>query len=166
MSFIRGALVRKAPRSQIEHGAPAKKQVPGCPPRGTNSKQGRRDDNDRARCRRQVTESENSPISNRQVIHCPELDIELTSTKHPLGLVSNRQFFAFLKLPDRPLNSAPTKTAKADSSHGQSAAGFGMTSKKAKRRGEILRAGSALRMTQKPQSVGRRDTVRDRGTGG
>src|SRR5579872_2709028 len=141
------------------------KQVPACPSPGASSKQSRRDDNQRAAYMRQVTEM-NSPISDRQVIRCPKLDIELTSTKHPLELVSNRQFFAFLKLPDRPLNSAPTKTAKADSSHGQSAAGFGMTSKKAKRRGEILRAGSALRMTQKPQSVGRRDTVRDRGTGG
>ena len=37
----------------------------------------------------------NSPLSNRHLIHCPELDIELTHTKHALGLVSNRQFFAF-----------------------------------------------------------------------
>jgi len=79
---------------------------------GASSKQGRRDDNHRARCRRQVTEKENSPISNRQVIRCPELDIELTCTKHPLGLVSNRQFFAFLKLPDRSLNSALRKRQK------------------------------------------------------
>ncbi len=41
----------------------------------------------------------------------------------------------------------------------------GMTSKKAKRRGEILRARNALRMTQKPQSVGRGDTLRYRGNG-
>ena len=142
-----------------------KKQVPACTSRGQAASRAGGMTTIRTRQRRQGTEM-NSPISNRHLIHCTELETELTRTKHPLGIVSNRQFFAFLKLPDRPLNSAPTKTAKADSSHGQSTAGFGMTSKKAKRRGESLRAGSALRMTQKPQSVGRRDTVRDRGTGG
>src|SRR6185437_258724 len=41
-----------------------------------------------------------SPISNRHLIHCPELETGLTCTKHTAGHVSNRQFFAFLKLPD------------------------------------------------------------------
>src|SRR5579859_2492647 len=77
-----------------------KKQVPACPSRWPSSKQGRRDDNHRARYMRQVTARENSPISNHQVIHCPELDTGLTCTKHPLGIVSNRQFFALLKLAD------------------------------------------------------------------
>src|SRR6185437_12417737 len=76
-----------------------KKQVPACPSPGASSKQSRRDDNQRAAYMRQVTEM-NSPISNRQVIHCPELETKLTCTKHPFGLVSNRQFFAFLKMPD------------------------------------------------------------------
>ena len=40
------------------------------------------------------------PISNRQLIHCPGLDTDLTCTKQTAGHVSNRQFFAFLKLPD------------------------------------------------------------------
>ena len=34
------------------------------------------------------------------LIHCPELDADLTCTKQTAGHVSNRQFFAFLKLPD------------------------------------------------------------------
>src|SRR5579859_2513519 len=41
-----------------------------------------------------------SPISNRHLIHCPELETNLTCTKQTAGYVSNRQFFAFLKLPD------------------------------------------------------------------
>src|SRR5579864_1710725 len=79
---------------------------------GASSEQGRRDDNHRARYMRQVTARENSPISNRHQIHCPELETKLTCTKHPLQLISNRQFFALLKLPDRSLNSALRKRQK------------------------------------------------------
>ena len=41
-----------------------------------------------------------SPISNRHLIHCPELDADLTCTKQTADHISNRQFFAFLELPD------------------------------------------------------------------
>src|SRR6185437_2969133 len=34
------------------------------------------------------------------LIECPELDTELTCTKQTADLISNRQFLAFLKLPD------------------------------------------------------------------
>jgi hypothetical protein len=37
------------------------------------------------------------------LIHCPELDTELSYTKQKLAPISNRQFFAFLKLPDTSL---------------------------------------------------------------
>ena len=37
------------------------------------------------------------------LIHCPELDIELSYTKQKLAPSPNRQFFAFLKLPDTSL---------------------------------------------------------------
>jgi len=42
----------------------------------------------------------------RFLIHCPELDIELTPTKQMVNHVSNRHFFAFLKLPDTSLQAA------------------------------------------------------------
>jgi|SRR5579872_6290803 len=42
----------------------------------------------------------------RFLIHCPELDTELTSTKQKVEAVSNRQFFAFLELPDTSRQSA------------------------------------------------------------
>lgn len=42
----------------------------------------------------------------RFLIHCPELDTELTYRKQKVGIDSNRQFFAFLKLPDTPRRSA------------------------------------------------------------
>jgi|SRR6185437_11720599 len=42
----------------------------------------------------------------RFLIHNPELETELTSTKQKIGIVSNRQFFAFLKLPDTSPQSA------------------------------------------------------------
>jgi len=47
--------------------------------------------------------------SNRPsfLIHCPELDTELSSTKQKLAPISNRQFFAFLKLPDTLLGVSP-----------------------------------------------------------
>ena len=91
---------QKSPTLTTRAWGTRKKQVPACPSRGASSKQDRRDDNHRARYMRQVTAMENSPISNHQVIHCPELDTRLTCTKHPLQLISNRQFFALLKLPD------------------------------------------------------------------
>ena len=34
------------------------------------------------------------------LIHCPELDTDLTCTKQTPDHISNRQFFEFLKLPD------------------------------------------------------------------
>jgi len=53
-----------------------------------------------------------SPISNRHLIHCPELDTDLTCTKQTAGHVSNRQFFAVFKLPDTA--SAGRKARKED----------------------------------------------------
>jgi hypothetical protein len=44
------------------------------------------------------------------LIHCPELDIELSYTKQKLALISNRQFFAFLKLPDASFRDSPRHT--------------------------------------------------------
>jgi len=41
-----------------------------------------------------------SPISNRHLIHCPELETNLTCTKQTADHVSNRQFFAVLESPD------------------------------------------------------------------
>ena len=41
------------------------------------------------------------------LIHCPELDTELSHTKQKLAPISNRQFFAFLKLPDTSLRVSP-----------------------------------------------------------
>src|SRR6185437_856533 len=42
----------------------------------------------------------------RFLIHCPELDTDLTSTKQKVRVVSDRQLFAFLKLPDTSRQSA------------------------------------------------------------
>src|SRR5579859_5484021 len=42
----------------------------------------------------------------RFLIHCPELETDLTYRKQKAGVVSNRQFFAFLKLPDTSRQSA------------------------------------------------------------
>lgn len=39
-------------------------------------------------------------IPDRFLIHCPELDTKLTRTKQIPDTISNRQYFAFLKLPD------------------------------------------------------------------
>jgi hypothetical protein len=39
-------------------------------------------------------------ISDRFLIHCPELDTKLTRTKQIPDTISNRQYFALLKLPD------------------------------------------------------------------
>lgn len=44
------------------------------------------------------------------LIHCAELDIESSYTKQKLALISNRQFFAFLKLPDTSLRVSPRQT--------------------------------------------------------
>jgi len=41
------------------------------------------------------------------LIHCPELEIELSYTKQNLAFTSNRQFFAVLKLPDTLLRVSP-----------------------------------------------------------
>src|SRR5579859_882637 len=41
----------------------------------------------------------------RFLIHCPELETELTYRKQKVGVASNRHFFAFLKLPDTPKQS-------------------------------------------------------------
>ena len=51
-----------------------------------------------------------SPISNRHLIHCPELDNDLTCTKQTADPISNRQFFALLKLPEaeRGVQSTPS----------------------------------------------------------
>jgi len=46
------------------------------------------------------------------LIHCPELETNLTCTKQTAGHISNRQFFAFLKLPDTA--SAGRKARKED----------------------------------------------------
>ena len=53
------------------------------------------------------------PVSNRFLIHCPELDSELTDTKHLLDLVSNRQFFAFLKVPNTARTDRNTNLTRA-----------------------------------------------------
>jgi len=42
----------------------------------------------------------------RFLIHNPELETELTCTKQKVDGISNRQFFAFLKLPDTSRQSA------------------------------------------------------------
>ena len=80
-----------------------------------------------------------SPISNRHLIHCAELDADLTCTKQTAGHVSNRQFFAFLKLPDtaiagqssgrRGLCRAPGKSRSLTNIRQERATGFGMTRK-------------------------------------
>jgi len=41
------------------------------------------------------------------LIQCQELEIELSYTKQKLALISNRQFFAVLKLPDALLRVSP-----------------------------------------------------------
>ena len=47
---------------------------------------------------------ERKATGRRFLIHCPELDIELSRTKQRVGPVSNRQFFALLKLPGQSAN--------------------------------------------------------------
>jgi len=41
-----------------------------------------------------------APHRRSFLIHCPELETDLTCTKQTPGPISNRQFFALLKLPD------------------------------------------------------------------
>ena len=86
---------------------------PSKTPRKRKSHESRRDS--RAKSRRtsngEALRYKPAPHRPSFLIHCPELDIDLTCTKQIRAPISNRQFFAFLKLPDTlPLRSFSLRT--------------------------------------------------------